>query len=172
MSSAHWLSYVKSCYDLVMEAQSKTRNTLPHEVEAYVVHLMAKNFESMQLQSSPVCLQILEALQNPDILHKASQMQEMKLVAVGEQCLLIQGLHFFQSKWPSHDYFSKMGTIAYGLAGHMMEHYFAQATDIFHVIFRSNQMHSGESLPSLMASTTSESASLADVLLLPGDKFH
>ena len=51
MSSKYWLDYVRSCYDLVIEGEGITSINLAHEVEAYVVHLMAKNFERSTKQS-------------------------------------------------------------------------------------------------------------------------
>ena len=60
--SKHWFEYVKSCYDLVVESEGRSNTFLEHEVEAYVVHLMAKNFERIDIGSQAIAVQMLTAV--------------------------------------------------------------------------------------------------------------
>lgn len=81
----HWFDYVKSCYELVLESEDKTKIYLETEVEAYVVHLMARNFTRVNIGENPVALQIMEALNNG---HKE------KLLETAEECLIIYSYPF------------------------------------------------------------------------------
>ena len=60
--SKYWLDYVKHCYDLVVESQGSSNFVLEHEVEAYIVHLMARNFERANIGETAVAIQLMEAL--------------------------------------------------------------------------------------------------------------
>lgn len=125
--SKHWFDYVKSCYDLVLESEGNTNLFLNHEVEAYVVHLMARNFERTDIGERPVAIMLMEAL---------NQGQKDNIVAVGDECLLIHSYPFKRNKWPSPSYYSDMGTVAYGMSNHMMEEHFHTAGHVLHAIFK------------------------------------
>ena len=77
----YWLDYVKHCYDLVVESEQTTRLALEHDIEAYVVHLMAKNFERTDIGSTAIAPQLLAATRHGG--------QGDKLVAVADECLLV-----------------------------------------------------------------------------------
>lgn len=124
--SKYWLDYVKSCYDLVIESQGITSVVLDHEVEAYVVHLMANNFERTDIGAQAIAIQMLTAMQTG---------RRQQLLEVADECLLIHSYPFKKNRWPSPVYYQDMGTTAYGLAGHVMEDNFVPAATVMNAIF-------------------------------------
>ena len=116
--SKYWFDYVKSCYDLVIESEGLIEVVLDHEIEAYVVHLMANNFERTDIGSQAVAIQMLTAVQSGT---------RQQLLGVADECLLIHSYPFKKSSWPSPRYYQDMGTTAYGLAGHVMEEHFVSS---------------------------------------------
>lgn len=139
--SKHWFEYVKSCYDLVIESEGRTELILEHEVEAYIVHLMARNFERTDIGERPVAIQMLEAMNGR---------QRENLLAVADECLLIHSYPFRRRRWPSPTYYQDMGQIAYGMADHIMEQHFVPAGQVLTAIFRQaelDQAYTKYSLP-------------------------
>ncbi len=130
MDNKHWLEYVKHCYDLVIEAEGNTQLILNHEIEAYVVHLMAKNFNRIDIGETPIAIQLLTSLQN--------RLAKEKLLHTADECILIHSFPLKKSKWPNQNYYRDMGTIAYGLAEHAMEKHFDNASKVMSGIFNRN----------------------------------
>lgn len=126
MNDKYWFEYVKHCYDLVVESEGNSQLVLEHEVEAYVVHLMAKNFNRVDIGSNPIAIQVMTALNSPN---------KEKYLAAADECLLIHSFPLKQTKWPTKTYYLEMGSVAYGLAGHMMEKHVEPATKIMSGIF-------------------------------------
>jgi len=124
--SKYWLEYVKSCYDLVVESEGHAHLILDHEVEAYVVHLMAKNFERTDIGQIAIAIQMLSVLQSGT---------RDQLLPVADECLLIYSYPLKRASWPSPNYYRDMGITAYGLAGHIMERHFEPAGKILSAIF-------------------------------------
>lgn len=122
----YWFDYVKSCYDLVVESEGMTEVVLEHEVEAYVVHLMANNFKRTDIGTVPLAIQMLEAVQNGKI---------DGYLRVADEALLIHSYPIKRQRWPTATYFQDIGTTAYGLAGHIMESNFVPAGKILNGIF-------------------------------------
>jgi hypothetical protein len=125
--SRYWLDYVKYCYDLVVESESRSDLVLDHEIEAHVVHLMARNFERTDIGNTAVAISLMQAINSGS---------KNNLVSVADECLLIHSYPFRQHRWPSATYYQDMGTTAYGLAGHIMEDHFVPASRVLHSIFR------------------------------------
>ena len=123
----HWFEYVKHCYDLVVETEGITELVLDHEIEAYVVHLMARNFKRTDIGNNAVAIMMMEALNSG---HRDN------LVDVADECLIIHSYPLRQHRWPSPTYYQDMGTIAYGMAGHIMEDNFVPAGRVLSAIFR------------------------------------
>ncbi len=123
----YWFDYVKSCYELILESEGKTAIVLTHEVESYIVHLMAKNFERTDIGQIPVAVQMLEATASKNY---------QNLLSVGDECLLIHSYPFKMSRWPTATYYRDMGVVAYGLAGHVMEQHFETASKILNTVFQ------------------------------------
>jgi hypothetical protein len=126
MNDEYWLEYVKHCYELVLESEGNAQLILEHDVEAYVVHLMARNFNRVDIGSNPIAIQMLTAL---------SGLGKEKFIAAADECLLIHSFPLKQTKWPSKNYYLEMGTIAYGMAGHMMEKHVEPAARVMSGIF-------------------------------------
>ena len=131
--SKYWLDYVKSCYDLIVESEGSTRIILDHDVEAYVVHVMANNFERTDIGVNPVALQILQAAQNNS---------RLDLLRAADECLLIHSYPLRRTRWPSDNYYRDMGITAYGLANHVMERHFEAAGIVLTALFRKMHMTS------------------------------
>jgi len=125
MSDEYWFDYVKHCYDLVIESEGKINLALSHDVEAYVVHLMARNFNRIDIGDYPISIKILEA----------SNLGKTAYIAAADECLLIQSFPIKKSKWPTTNYYLEMGAIAYGLAGHMMQKHVEPASRVMAGIF-------------------------------------
>ena len=125
--SKYWFDYVKHCYDLVVESEGLTELILDHEVEAYVVHLMARNFERADIGNDAIAIKLLTVMSNG---------KREELVGVADECLLIHSYPFKRQRWPSPTYYQDIGITAYGLAGHMMEEHFVPAGCVLSKIFR------------------------------------
>jgi hypothetical protein len=128
--SKYWLDYVKSCYDLVVESEKSTAINLAHDTEAYIVHLLAKNFERVDIGVKPVAILILQA---------ASSLNEQQFINIADECLLIHSYPLKRQRWPSESYYEDIGTTAYGLANHFMEHNFKVASIVLSAIFKNNR---------------------------------
>ncbi len=122
----YWFDYVKSCYDLVVDSEDYVDLKLTHTVEAYVVHLMAKNFNRTDIGEKAVAIQLLEAVNSKN---------RANYLSVADECLLIHSYPLKQHRWPTKTYYSEMGTTAYGLAGHEMEDHFTPSAKILNAIF-------------------------------------
>ena len=123
----YWFNYVKHCYDLVIESEGRTELVLEHEVEAHVVHLMARNFERTDIGDEPIAIKMLTVV---------GAGHRDQLVDIADECLLIHSYPFKKQRWPSPTYYQDMGTTAYGLAGHIMEEHFVPAGLVLNAIFK------------------------------------
>jgi hypothetical protein len=118
----HWQEYVRAAYDLIIESEGLSSTFLDHEVEAYVVHLFAKNFNRTDIGDTPIAIQILST----------SNYQP-----IGDECLLINSFPLKKRRWPSNTYYIEMGTIAYGMANlTLMEKNFENASKVLHTVFK------------------------------------
>lgn len=123
---SYWLDYVKTCYDLVTESEGYTSTVLPHDTEAYVVHMMARNILRTDIGEKAVAIQLLTA---------RSTKNKEEFLSVADECLLIHSYPLKRQRWPSATYYQDMGVIAYGMANHEMEHYFGAAATVLKAIF-------------------------------------
>ena len=80
-----WFDYVKSCYDLVIETEGRLNVMLEHDVEAYVVHLMANNFERADIGTKIISIELMQAMQRGD---------KERYKNVGDECLLVHSYPF------------------------------------------------------------------------------
>ena len=126
MEGTNWFEYVKSSYDLVMESEGQTKIILEHEIEAYIVHLIAKNFNRLDIGEQPMAIKMLEAVQNGT---------KNDLLSIADECLLIDSFPLKKSKWPTPNYYKELGITEYGLAGHIMEKHFYPASKILFFVF-------------------------------------
>ena len=121
-----WFDYVRSCYDLVIETEGKVNIVLEHNVEAYLVHLMANNFERTDIGEKIISIELMQAMQTG----RREQYKD-----VGDECLLIHSYPLRRGRWPSQTYYQDMGMIAYGYANHMMEEHFIPASKVLTAVF-------------------------------------
>jgi hypothetical protein len=129
----NWFDYVKVGYDLIVEAEDKSRVILEHDVEAYIVHMFARNLERTDIGEIPIAIQLMEAMGN-------SNREVMS--QVGDECLLINSFPFKRKRWPSVSYYVDMGTISYGFAGnrHLSEEVnFRLASTVLNWMFQQNR---------------------------------
>jgi hypothetical protein len=106
----HWQPYIRASWELVMEAQGQSQTYLEPDVEAFLVHSMARSFDKANIWDQPIAVKMLMGQQMPN-----SQKQPF-LREVGEECLFIDAWEIRQPRWPSPGYFCDMGAIAFGMA--------------------------------------------------------
>jgi hypothetical protein len=124
----HWHEYRKAAYDLILESEGLTATYLDNEVEAYIVHLFATNFNRTDIGEIPVAIKMLTAMQ-----HQISKNYQ----PIGDECLLINSFPFRRGKWPSDRYYRDMGQIAYSMANlSKMEKNFDSASLVLHTVFK------------------------------------
>jgi hypothetical protein len=104
----YWFEYVRSSYELVLEAEGKTSIFLNQDIESYLVHLMARWFDKNDVPpDTPVALLLMTAMQTKD---------KKKLAETADICLFYDGFQIKQRRWPSNNYYKDMGMMAYGMA--------------------------------------------------------
>lgn len=124
----HWFEYVKVCFDLVIASERDNQVILRHNTEAYVVHLMARNFERTDIGDCAIAIKMLENY------HKRDRDTYSQ---IGDECLLIQSYPFKKAKWPSENYYAEMGQLAYYMADNQIMHKdFKQASLVLSGVFK------------------------------------
>ena len=106
----HWQPYIKAGWEIVMEAQGKSQVFLASDMEAFLVHVIARTIDKPNMWERPVAVKILGA-QTLSGSHRATALQ-----SIGEECLFIDGWQLKQARWPTQTYFIDMGEIAFGMA--------------------------------------------------------
>jgi hypothetical protein len=104
---SNWEVYVKESYELIKRAENELTVNLPHELEAYLVHLFAYYMDKPRVNTVPIGLRLLSASSLPMSIRK----EELK--AVGDECLLINSMGWGSNRWPSKSYYADMGQTAY-----------------------------------------------------------
>lgn len=124
----HWLEYVKVCYDLVLASEQDTQVILPHNTEAYIVHMMARNFERTDIGEQAIAIQMLENF------HRRNREDYGR---IGDECLLIQSFPMRRQRWPSEKYYIDMGQMAYYMADNeSMKNDFVNASRVLSGVFK------------------------------------
>lgn len=106
----NWQPYVRAGWEIVTEAQGISKTYLQPDVEAFLVHTIARTFERTDIWEEPVAIKILTAQTKPGLTKR------IELRSVGEECLFIDAWEIKQRRWPSPRYFQDMGAIAFGMA--------------------------------------------------------
>ena len=106
----NWQPYVRAGWEIVTEAQGISKTYLQPDVEAFLVHTIARTFERTDIWEEPVAIKILTAQTKPGLTKR------IELRSVGEECLFIDAWEIKQRRWPSPRYFQEMGSIAFGMA--------------------------------------------------------
>jgi hypothetical protein len=104
----YWQEYVRSSYELVLEAEGKTSVYLNDDLESYLVRLLARWFDRNDIPpDTPVAIMLMTAMQKP---------KEQELAQVADICLFYDSFKIKQRRWPNINYYKDMGQIAYGMA--------------------------------------------------------
>jgi hypothetical protein len=99
-----WQPYIKASWDLVMEAEGRTEVYLKDDLEAYLVHMMARNFRNSKMPPEIICLEFPRARTQEDFLQ------------IGDNCLFVDAWDVKRAKLVAQDYYQRMGQIAYSSA--------------------------------------------------------
>jgi hypothetical protein len=100
----NWQPYLKASWELVMESEGKSQVFLDQELEAYLVHMMARNFRKTQFPPDIVCLEFSRAKTKDDYRD------------IGDSCLLVDAWDVKRAQLVERQYYEKMGQIAYARA--------------------------------------------------------
>jgi len=106
----YWQDYVRSSYELVLEAEGKSSTYLYQDIESYLVYLLARWFDKSDIPpDTPVAVLLMTAWQS-------SRERDRQLAHVADVCLFYDGFKIKQRRWSTINYYKDMGTIAYGMA--------------------------------------------------------
>ena len=100
------MTYVKSAYELVLGAEERALVNLEHDVEAYLVHTLARFWENPYIPSDAIAISLMEAMQ------QQGEERRNRLQKVAEECILIDGFYLNKRRWPSEKYYIDMGQLA------------------------------------------------------------
>ena len=103
----NWEVYVKESYELIKRAENTLTVTLPHDLEAYLVHLFAHYLDKPNVNTEPLGVKLMSSNMLP-----TSQRKHI-LKEVGDECLIINSMEWGKPKWPSNSYYADLGTTAY-----------------------------------------------------------
>lgn len=102
----NWMTYVKASYEIILLGESKSNINLEHEVEAYIVHTVARYMEKPNIPTDTIAVKMLKSLEKNNA-HKKENLQE-----IAEECILIDGLELNMNRWPTKNYYRDMGKLA------------------------------------------------------------
>ena len=103
----NWDVYVKESYELIKRAECELTITLEHNLEAYLVHLFAHYLDKPNVNTEPLGVKLLASNMLP-----VSQRKTV-LKEVGDECLLINSMEWGKGRWPSNNYYTDLGQMAY-----------------------------------------------------------
>ena len=96
-----WQPYLKASWELFMESEGRSHVVLDHELEAYLVHMMARNFRNNHFPPDIVCLEFTRAKTRDDFRQ------------IGDSCLFVDAWGVRRARLVERNYYEKMGQIAY-----------------------------------------------------------
>ena len=99
-----WHPYIKASWQLVLESEGKTQTFLQEDLEAYLVHMIARTMTNPFIPPDIICLEFMKAKNNDDYRN------------IGDSCLFVDAWDVKRAKTVEQDYYEKMGKIAYGFA--------------------------------------------------------
>lgn len=103
----NWEIYVKESYDLIRRAECELTVNLPHQIEAYLVHLFANFMDKPKVNTEPIGVKLIESINKPGPIKKEI------LQKVGDECLLIHSMEWGRRSWPVEHYYHDLGQSAY-----------------------------------------------------------
>jgi hypothetical protein len=122
-----WQPYLKASWELVVQAEGRSEVSLDDDLEAYLVHMMARNFRNTRLPPDIICLEFPLARTPEDFRQ------------IGDSCFFIDAWDVRRAKLVSRDYYERMGQLAYGsaaLASRPIEPFFERIAKEFAVLSR------------------------------------
>lgn len=123
----HWQPYIKASWELVLQAEGKAEVTLDDSLEAYLVHMMARNFRNPNLPPEIICLEF-PAARTPEDFRQ-----------IGDSCLFVDAWRVRKARLVSSDYYQNLGRIAYAsaaLASRPIDEMFEQVAQAFPMLSR------------------------------------
>ena len=99
-----WQPYIKASWEIVMAAEGRSQTHLDEDLEAYLVHMMARNFRNSGIPPEIVCLEFGRARSAEDYRR------------IGDACLFVDAWDIKRARLVAQDYYQRMGQIAYGHA--------------------------------------------------------
>lgn len=99
-----WQPYIKASWDLIMEAEGQSAVYLQDDLEAYLVHMMARNFRNSRIPPEIICLEFPRA-RTPDDFRE-----------IGDNCLFIDAWDIKRARLVARDYYERLGQVAYSSA--------------------------------------------------------
>jgi len=129
----HFMTYVKNAYELILSAEGRAHVNLDQELEAWLVHTLARHFENPHIPSDAAAISLMTAMQ------MIGENRKLALQRVAEECLLIQGFRWNNHRWPSKTYYIDMGQMALGYRAYCSrppEKYYEHIAQNFPVISR------------------------------------
>lgn len=100
----NWQPYIRASWEIIMECESRSQVFLDAELEAYLVHMMARNFRMQNFPPEIVCLEFTRA-RSPEEFRQ-----------IGDGCLFVDAWDIRRAKLVGHDYYAQMGQTAYSCA--------------------------------------------------------
>lgn len=122
-----WQPYLRASWELVMESEGKSRVYLDHELEAYLVHAMARNFRNTGFPPEIVCLEFTRAKTKDDYRH------------IGDSCLFVDAWDVRRARLVNANYYERLGQVAYSYAAAVsrpVDELFEQVARNFHLLSR------------------------------------
>ena len=99
-----WEPYIKASWDLVIESQGRTKINLRDDMQAYLVHMMARTMTDTSIPPDIICLEFLNAKTLEDYRR------------IGDSCLFIDAWDVKRARLVASDYYENLGKIAYEYA--------------------------------------------------------
>jgi len=100
----NWQPYVRASWELVVESEGRTKIFLQEEIEAYLVHMMARIFTDPSIPPDIIALEFANAKTKGDYQR------------IGDSCLFIDAWDIKRAKLVSRSYYKDVGQIAYSAA--------------------------------------------------------
>jgi hypothetical protein len=100
----NWQPYIRASWEIVMECENRCQLFLDEELEAYLVHMMARNFRKQDFPPEIVCLEFTRARTSEDFRQ------------IGDSCLFVDAWDIRRAALVGRDYYEKMGQAAYSYA--------------------------------------------------------
>ena len=100
------MSYVRGAYELVLSAEQRACVNLDQEIEAFVVHSVARFWENQDLPTETIAIALMQAM------NQEGEAKKNELQRVAEKSMLIDGFEWRKSRWPTPVYYLEMSQMA------------------------------------------------------------